>query len=49
MVNAKFPEPGSMWFRKGGRADVAASRQRGINGKFTANQIDGVFLKFSAI
>jgi hypothetical protein len=30
-------------------AFIAPAGREGINGKFTANQIDGVFCKFSAI
>jgi hypothetical protein len=46
MVNAKFPEPGPIWFRNGVRAGAAKSDVKGI---FTANQINGVFCKFSAL
>jgi hypothetical protein len=47
MVNAKFPEPGPIWFRNGARAGMIA--KSGIKGIFTANQISGVFCKFSAL
>jgi len=41
----------SVWFRNGGRAEKRPDcpRWRRINGKFTPNQIEGVFDKISAI
>jgi hypothetical protein len=46
MVNDKFPEPGGYGFEMVDTPEFLPTR---INGKFTANQILGIFYKFSAI